>query len=274
MTLYKVEATNGQGNTLALPLEDVSNGLYIADIDGLGPVKATLVSTSFARLDGQQYQSSRREARNITLKLDLEPDYTTETFYDLRKRVYAYFMPKSEITLRFFMDSGLTVEIPAVVETCDPVIFTNRPMLNISVMCFSPDFLALTETTVTGNTTSSSTEQTVTYGGEVETGIVFQLNVNRTLTEFTIYHTAPNGDIRSLDFAASLLSGDVVKISTITRDKYATRVRSGVESSILYGVSPQSNWIELVPGDNKIRVYAEGAAIPYSIVYKTRYGGL
>ncbi len=225
-------------------------------------------------MDGQQYQSARRDARNIVIKLDLEPDYSAESVYDLRKRAYAYFMPKSAVSLRFFMDNGLTVDIPARVESCEPIIFTDKPMLDISLMCFDPDFLALTSTTVTGNTTSSSTVQTVNYPGEVEAGIKFQLNVNRTLTEFTIYNTTPDGEIQSLDFAASLVSGDVVKISTVTGDKGATLTRSGVESSILYGVSPQSKWIELVTGANQLRIYATGAAIPWSIDYKSRYGGL
>ena len=272
--LYKLEATNNQGNTLALPLEDVSNGLYIADIDGMGPVKATLVSTSFARLDGQQYHSSRRDARNITIKIDLEPDWATESVYNLRKRAYAYFMPKSWVKLRFYMDEGLTVDIEGRVESCEATIFSNKPMLDISIMCFDPDFLALTSTTVTGNTTSSTTETTINYPGEVEAGFNFQLSLNRTLSQFTIYNTTPDGEIRSLDFAASLLNADVVKISTVVGNKEATLTRSGSQSSILYGVSPQSAWLELVPGVNKIRVYATGAAIPWSISYKSRYGGL
>ncbi len=271
---YKLEVTNSQGDILALPLEEVNNGLYIMDIEGLGPVKATLVSTSFARLDGQQYQSAKREPRNIVLKLELDPDPAVEEVRVLRNRIYEYFMPKTQILMQFFDDVASTVQIQGYIETCEPSIFTDKPGVEISIMCFAPDFLALTETTVTGNTTSSTTEQTLAYSGTVETGIKFQLNLNRTLSAFTIYQRTPSDEIRSLDFSASLLSGDVVEISTVRGNKYADLIRSGVRSSILYGVSPQSNWMELVKGDNNIRVYATGAAIPWQIVYTSRYGGL
>jgi hypothetical protein len=71
-----------------------------------------------------------------------------------------------------------------------------------------------------------------------------------------------------------LVAGDVLSINTVTGSKGATLTRAGVESSVLYGISPQSSWLELMPGVNTIRVYATGAAIPLSIEYINRYGGL
>jgi hypothetical protein len=100
------------------------------------------------------------------------------------------------------------------------------------------------------------------------------LNVNRALSAFTIYHDPPDGTLRQMDFAASLISGDVLTVSTISGNKYANLLRSGVTSSVLYGVSPQSAGPVLQPGDNYIRVYATGAAIPWNIKYTNRYGGL
>jgi hypothetical protein len=112
------------------------------------------------------------------------------------------------------------------------------------------------------------------YDGEVETGFVFTLNVNRTLSEVTIYNTTPNEGIRSLDFSGSLVAGDVLVINTITGSKGATLTHLGASSSVLYGVSPQSSWLDLKPGSNQLRVYAVGAAIPFTIAYTTKYGGL
>jgi hypothetical protein len=103
---------------------------------------------------------------------------------------------------------------------------------------------------------------------------VITLNVNRTLSAFTIYHQPPNDDLRTLDFSAPLVSGDVLTISSVTGDKGITLNRSGTVSSRLYGMSPQSSWIELMPGDNLITFYAPGAGVPFTIDYVSRYGGL
>jgi hypothetical protein len=272
--ITKVEVRTVSGALLTLELEDTSDGIVLEEILGLDPVKATLVSSSFAQMDGAQYHSSRREPRNILLKLGLEPDYITESVREVRTRLYSFFMPKSQIELRFYMLDGLIVNISGRVESFESPMFTRDPKVDISVMCFDPDFVVLDEITLTGDTIDTEIETLVEYEGTVETGIVLILNVDRTLTEFTVYHRPPDNVVRNLDFAAELEAGDVVTISTVVGDKYATLVRGATVSSILYGVSPQSNWHQLEQGDNYLRVYAEGAGVPYEISYTPRYGGL
>lgn len=273
--LSRVEVRTRQGVLLKLPLEDAENGLAVLDIQGLNPVQATLVSSGFAGMDGQQYHSARREARNIKLAIGLEADYVDTSVQDLRRRLYGFFMPKSEVNLRFVMDTGLYVDISGRVETFETPLFSKEPAVDISLMCFSPDFVDPNPVTISGVSTALEDETLVTYPDDgVDTGIMFTLRPNRSLTEFTIYHRPPDEIIRTMDFSIPLLDQDVLKISTVTGDKWATLTRANVVSSALYGVSPRANWIELQPGDNYIRVYAEGAPVPFEIEYTARYGGL
>jgi Phage tail protein len=272
--ITKFDARTLQGTLLSFPLEDQSSGFVVQGIDGLDPVKATLVSSSFASMDGAQYQSSRRDTRNIVITLGLEPDYVVDTVSSLRKRLMQFFMPKSEVNFRFYTDEGITADISGRVESCDAPLFTNQPKATISIICFDPDFVDTESTDVTGSTVSTNIDRLVEYAGTIETGFIFTLNVNRTLGEFTIYNRTPDQVVRSLDFAASLVAGDILTISTIGGSKSVILNRGGVISSLLYGMSPQSSWVELFPGDNYMRFYATGAAIPYDLSYITRYGGL
>lgn len=272
--LTKVEARTSHGTMIDFVLDDMSDGIILENIEGLDPVKATLVSSSFAQMDGAQYHSSRREPRNLKFTFGLEPDYEEDSVRDLRNRLYGFFMPKSLVRLRFYMLDGLIVEISGRVEALESPMFTQEPKVDISIMCFDPDFVVLAPIELAGNTVADDTDTLIEYDGTVETGIVLVLNVDRTITEFTIYHKPPDNVVRTLDFAAALEAGDVVTISTIVGAKGATLVRGGTISSLLYGISPQAKWIELVQGDNYIRVYAEGDPIPYEISYTPRYGGL
>lgn len=275
--LEKVEVLTEQGVLLTLPLQDISQGFSVQNIDGLDPVKATIVSSTFGQMDGEQFQSARREKRNIILTLGYEPDYTSGTMQDLRKKLYAFFMPKSRVLLRFFQTGEPVVQIYGRVESFDSAKFSQEPTAVISIINFDPDFYNPTPVVLTGNTTASTIETTHSYPGSVETGILFRLMINRAnLTEFTIYHRPPDDTLRSLEFstATALQVGDVISISTIPGNKFVTLTRGGVDTSFLFGVSPQSNWISLFPGDNKLRIYAEGAGIPYQIEYTTKYGGL
>lgn len=274
--LSKVVAQSASGTILTLELDDISDGLVLQEINGLDPVKATLSSSSFAGQDGEQFHSARRESRNITMTLGLEPDYVSQSVQDLRRRLYDVFAPKTQVQLTFYFDDDpdFVLTTSGVVEDMQAPLFTKEPTADISIVCYDPDFLLEGSSSLSGNTVSTSATQLVTYDGTTDAGIKLTLNVDRTLTEFTIYQTAPDGSVRSLDFQAPLVTGDVVTLSTVAGNKYATLRRTGTDSSVLYGVSPQANWIALTKGDNHLRVYAVGAGIPYTIEYNTRYGGL
>ena len=272
--ITKVEVRSPLGQLLTLDLVDVEDGLVVEDIEGLDPVKATLVSSSFAQLDGGHYQSSRRETRNIIITLGLEPNYVSTSVRDLRNQLYAFFMPKSSVNLRFFMEDDLVVSIDGRIESFDSILFTQEPKVTISLICYDPDFVELESVVVEGDTVSNTDEFVIDYAGTVETGILFTLMVDRTLDAFTIYHIAGDDIIRTLDFAASLVADDILTINTVVGDKSVVLTRAAVDSSLLYGMTPQSNWIELHQGINHFRIYAIGDPIPFTIEYTTRYGGL
>lgn len=271
--LTDVEVRTSQGNLLSLPLDDISDGIVIQSIDGLDPVKATIVTSSFPTLNGTQYHSSKREDRNIKFRLGLEPDYTL-TVEQVRKRLYTYFMPTTAVSFTFRNSDGLEVDISGRVESFETPLFTEEPAVDISIMCFDSDFVDMTEVVVAGSTVSDTTTTDIVYAGNVEAGIKFELFVDRDITEFTIYSMSSDGMLRTMDFAGPLEAGNVLTIVTTPGSKSAMVSVAGTPTSILYGVSPQASWFELWPGVNTIRVYAEGAAIPYNITYFTRYGGL
>jgi hypothetical protein len=272
--LNVVEIRTSQGALLSLPLDDVSSGLVIQKIEGLDPVKATLVSSSFANMDGAQHHSSRREPRNIKLKLGFEPDYSTSTIQSLRDQLYAFFMPKTQVDLRFKRLNSLDCDIVGRIESFEAPLFTDEPAVDISLMCFDPDFYNPDPVLIENVSTAGSEEVLINYAGTVETGIIFTLLVNDDLSAFTIYFRPPDGTLRTLEFSNVMLADDILEINTNVGSKSVTLTRGSTAISNLYAVSPQSNWMELQPGPNYIRVEAEGAVIPYTIEYITKYGGL
>lgn len=272
--LNKIDVTNHRGNILSLEMEENDSGYQIASIDGLDPVKATLVSTSYTGTDGEYFQSAKRPARNIVIKLDLDPNFDTNTYESLRNALYSYFMPKAKISMRFYLTSGLYVDIIGIVEDIKSPLFEQDPPVNISVMCFQPDFTDPRIITVDGFTVDDNTNTAIDYPGTVETGTILTLNLNRDLDEFTIYNMDEGGTLYQLDFGGTLLDGDELVLSSLRGNKGITLTRASVSSSYLYGRSAQSSWIEFAEGLNQFRVYAEGDPIPYVLEYVVRYGGL
>lgn len=272
--LNKVEVTNAQGIMLPLSLVNPDLGFKVRDVEGLDPVKATIVSSSQALLDAKVYQSSQREERNIKIKMGVEPDWILTTVEDLREQLYDYFMPKAILYQKYYRDGKPPVDIVGYVESFDFPLFTADPVGTASIICLDSDFVDPVPVVLPGSTVSTLVETPYTYAGNIETGFVFQLNVNRDLSGFTLYNTAADSVLKQLAFVYPLINGDVVRISTVPGDKYVRVTRGGVTSDILYAMSPTSNWLQFFKGVNKFRAYAEGASIPYTITYKTRYGGL
>lgn len=272
--ITKIEARNPQGDVLILQLGDSANGYEVQNVDGLDPVKAEIVSSSVAGQAGEQYQTSHRGKRNIVISLGYDPDYSTTSVASLRSNLYKFFMPQATVDLKLYSDDKPPVVIEGRVESMDSPLFAKDPQATISVLCLLPDFYNPVSYEVEGDTVADTTEAPLTYAGNIETGVIFTLQVDRTLSEFFIYHRAPDNSIRILEFRYPLLTGDVLAISSVSRDKYAFLTRGGAEESVLYGISPTSSWTELFPGVNNLRVYAEGDPIPFTIEYTDKYGGL
>lgn len=274
LTMFDVQ--NPQGDLQVFRLDDDEDDYVVANIEGLDPVKATLVTSSFANQDGSQYHSSKRESRNIKITIELNPDYIQDSVSELRSRLYRYFMPKTEVKFRFYLDNGDYLWISGRVESFETPLFTNEPTVVISIFCFNPDFFDPRAVFVDGMTTSGVDEMALPYSGTVETGVNFTLNVNRALSSFSIYHRPPDGILRTMDFVFStpLSAGDVLRFSSIPGAKGVTLTHGGSDAPALYTLSPQSPWLELQPGDNSIRVYTSGAAIPYIIDYTNKHGGM
>lgn len=274
-----VVAGDGLAEPLTLQLGDAFGGIIIRNIAGLDPVKATLSSSTFATQPGSIFQGSRRDTRNITMKLGIEPDPATQTVRSVRKTIYNYFRPETERILKFYVDDiDDTLEdgyqILGRIETCESPMFTDDPEVNISIICYDPDFYDPIPVTVSGMTTADSSATYFPYEGTIDTGIEITINVNRSVSEIILYYVDANLVTWSMDIVSTFLAGDTITISTVTGQKEANLLRGGVTTSMLYAISPQSVWPQLSQGDNWFRFYATGAAIPGSITYTKRFGEL
>lgn len=272
--LNQVDAISPQGGTLSLALDDISEGYSIQGIDGLDPVPANVVSSSFARLDGEQFQSARREKRNIILRLGLEPDYSTMTAQQLRNNLYKWFMPKRSVLTRYYTDELPPVEISGVIETFNCPLFVKEPVATISILNHLPDFIDPTVQNLAGVTNSTASNTDHWYEGSEDTGVVITININRSISSFEIVNEPEGGARQSMPFEGAFVNGDVIEFSTVAGNIYVTLTRSGVRTSILYALSPFANWFRFAPGANAFRIAAGGAAIPYTIAYTNKYGGL
>jgi hypothetical protein len=290
--LTTIELIKKDGGVLTLPIYDPTN-FAVMDIQGLDPVKANIVTSNFSQMDGVQHEASRREMRNISFKFRILTSAGGVDVQELRKQLYAYLLPKSDIKMRFVINGGGTGSssssstgvpesflIDGQVESFDAPMFVKEPEATISILCFDPDFYSEIESTFSGTSVGTSVldNYTIFYNGNIDTGFLFTMTANGPTNSFTIENTEASGSVKTMSFSDStglLQTGDIIKVSTIPGNKYVTRTRSGTETSILWALDRASDWIKLYPETNLVRVRTSTTTqMPFTMVWTDKIGGL
>lgn len=277
--LQQIDFATKRGQNMSLALGDVSTGVILTEIAGLDPVKATLVSTNFAMRDGTQHQAARRESRDIIIRMNLDSRFGGVSVSQIRRNLYAMFMSKTELTLTFHSSDMASVEISGIVEDVASERFTKDPTFGMSIHCNDPDFIDISPKQGEGEGYSGSLAMhEIDYAGSVDAGIDFEIDISGSGSGngFVLQQITPRGDTKSLIFDAELKHNDTIVIRTHPGVKEVAVRRADVETSILYGIDPQSQWPILEPGLNQIGVQVTGGTYQSYYQYKwhDRFGGL
>ena len=271
MSLMKVNISSGN-NSVDLSVFERSGPYFLKDATGLGPVQASIVTSPYGMLDGTQFQSSRREMRNMTFTVGYRPDYAVYGIQELRRQLYLSIYPKARVKVEFFFVDGQKFWINGVVESVEPNLFSSDPELVISVLCMEPDFRSATETVVPF---VRNADKPVLYSGDTPVGILLRSVQDKAYGSIlmTVINTTPLGTIEQLTLSPITQSGDRLEISTVDRAKGIWNVRAGVTTSLLYSLQTNATWIKLYPGSNTLRVNTTRTH-QYELVYTELRGGL
>jgi len=272
--LSRVEVQNNRGDTLSLPLSNTSGGYLVKAIEGLDPVKATLVSTTIAQVDGAKLQTSRRDPRNITMRLGIVPNHTTSTVQGLREYLYRFLLPQASVDLKFYFDEVLEAVTSAVVETFETSLFSADPEINVSLVCYDPNFYAPFPVELSGLTVTTTDMEEMTYFGMADAGFILHVDITADVPGVTLQIARPDNIVQTLNVEADLLAGDEVVVNTIPGFKGASRIRAGISSSLLYAVDAIPEWASWASGVNLYRVNSTVAGMPYTISHTVKLSGL
>jgi hypothetical protein len=256
----------------------------IRNIEGLGPIKATVNTSQLALPRGDVYIGHTVSKRNIVMTVGLNPDWETTTPTSLRRVLSQLFTPGEFLTLRFFMSDILPVKIDGIVEACEPVIFSKDPEIQISIICPDPDFIAVDGTIVNYENLASETVpvvETLEYEGTASTGAVIELHLLDSETfsgdiSITKQVAGPNEVLFLNDI--SLDTSAFLRVSSVPGDKFIRRVVTEISyTDLLRNVSVTDlAWPLLTPGDNIFSFYTIGDNPHqlWTVTYFARFGGL
>lgn len=262
--------------------------IQIRDIQGLGPVKANVNTTALGSIDGEYYTGSSVGKRNIVMTLGLNPNWVDQSMSSLRQLLYAYFMPKLKVNLRFFSTTMATVEINGYIESFDPNIFTKDPEIQISIICPDPDFVDIVATVVEGVVNNVATIPEVfteiNYVGTVRTGFVLKVKTATARPAYTgpinvVCFNPPPQPYNTEGVVIAIGTVNTTQyfeMSSVSGKKYAKTVviSTGLETNLLRTVGVNAVWPWFEFGLNNLSITADSAGQAWTLTYFNRYGGL
>lgn len=282
-----ITITNYLKESVTITLTELfpEHGMIIEEIEGLGPPKADINMTELATTDGELFNSSRLNGRNIVihLRLSAAPDIESS-----RQRCYKYFPIKKPVDFLIDLDHR-TARTTGYVESNEPDIFSKEEGMVISLLCdFSYFYSAgpdgtnttifygtesmfefpfsnesLTENLIEFGSIENEVEKTIIYNGDSETGIVITIHAIGEVGNITIYNTGTreimiiNSEIIKEMTGKGIIAGDEIIISTIRRHKSVQLLRGGYYRNILNAIEKNSAWFQLSKGDNIFAYEAE-----------------
>lgn len=289
--IKSIIVTNHLGESLELELANpYETGFAIKSIDGIGPVKANVNTTSITSGDGSSFNSARLEERNITMKLSFMFATSAE---EARHKSYQYFPVKKWITLEFVTDTR-RLKATGVVESNDPNIFDKDEGCSISIICPDPNFyssgsgsknitnfteldtlfefpiedggLEITSAEDPDNATgypslefgsiNSLKQNFITYEGDTDIGLTIIIHaigdvVNPVINDNTTQEIIKIDTTKLETLTGSgMITGDTITISTVRGSKSVTLLREGKETNILNCIAKNTSWFQLSNGNN------------------------
>src|SRR3954447_8338338 len=255
--------------------------IQIFDIQGLGPVKAEILSTPFATGRGELFQGSSTGKRNIVLNMGFNPNWAgNQTVSSLRQLLYRYLLPEHWTKLRFYSDELPMVDIEGYVESIEPNMFSQDPEALVSIICPRPDFIEADATIITGVVDDGTLETEFEYVGTVNTGFELRVDGSPENPAYTgqleLNLNAYREDQRLTVNPITVDGTRYLKVSTLRNAKRVQSVAKvdGALTNLLAVMSGGSVWPEVKPGGNIISVAAAEFGQTWTLAYFNRFGGL
>lgn len=266
--MYELKVTNEQNATLVL---NPNKNFQVTDVSGITPPTATINSSEIAGGNGELYNSSRIDKRNIVLTIVL-----SQPIEQNRIALYQYFRMGKRVTLYFKNDSR-EVQTTGYIENFDTSLFTIKQTIVISIICLDP-FLRSAEQFVNELSTVVNLfefpfaieeegipfseidilrDAKILNSGESNTGLIITLYASQTVINPVVYD---NTNRALFKINMTMQPRDLITINTNQGQKSVMLTRAGVETNIINNMSNDSTWFSIPPGENSFSYGADDGA--------------
>lgn len=257
MFVCKVENTKNE----ILRLTQNESDFQVLSIQGLTPPNAQINTSKIAGLDGSIFNSSTMNERNIVITLKLRGNIEQN-----RINLYSFFRSKEWCKI-YYQNDSRNVYIEGYAESIECDLFTNKEIMQISILCPNPYFKGVSEIIddvsksqaafvfpfaidlpgIEFSTMDSSRVTNVINNSDSETGVIIKIDVVGNCNTIQIKDITTGGTF-TLNHA--FLEGDKIIIDTNKGNKSVTLTREATTTNLFTKIKKGSTFFQLNVGDN------------------------
>lgn len=277
-----------------IDMTETANKYMISEIDGLSPPTGSIITSTYAGMDGSYMNNASIEKRNLVISFAMRGICIEKH----RHALYNVVKPSRYIKV-YYKTSGIDVYTEGYVETCEVSNFDALTSGQISIICPDPYWYSNTVTSASFKKITgafhfpfpesdgpfplgvySTTDNISIYNGGDEIG--FTIRLDTTADDNTPDVAADTPTIYNVDtgeylqIKGEIMKGDVITINTKTGNKSVTLTRNGINSNIINRLVSGSTWLSLRAGSNLFHVEAKSSVknLGVTLLHRNAYLGV
>ncbi len=260
MNITSVDMYNSNGVLIAtLSFRDPAarNPYLVRAIIGLDADEIVSRFYGISKVSKKKYYNLTLEQRDVVLRIQLNPQFSTQSYSDLRDNLYKMISSSrtGQIELRFNNKDGSLAHVFGFIKKFEAAHFNEQPEVQITMECDDPILRGL-ERIEPMAVPSTRTSATITDDlSTAPHGFIFDLTFDQPSPSFIIEDSAtPEWSFvvtpGTIGPSTGFLTFDHLFYSSEQGNKYLYMIRSGNTIHLVDKVAPGSVWPIIFPGDN------------------------
>ncbi|MCI1955373.1 MAG: phage tail family protein [Oscillospiraceae bacterium] len=274
-----VVCENARGEKIRLP--DENSPISIISFDGFGSMDFDVKTSQNSGQDGENYNTSQAQKRNLTITFDIQSDYQRQ-----RDRLHSFFQPRSWGTVYYYeTEGGEGRKARYQVESLQIADYGVSRTGTLSLICPDPKFYALTDSLTSfaelqggitwpleltnpfeASTVVKELIKTIANDSAVPMGLTITFRAGGTVVNPSMMDVATG---KLLKVNTTMHAGDKIVITTGDGNKHVRLTSSGAETNINNLMAYPPVWPQAQPGDNIYRYNADDGIDALSASIKT-----
>jgi len=227
-----------------------------------------------SKVSNSKYYKLTLEKREIVLRIVLNPDFSMQSYSDLRDEIYKFISSSrtGKIRLNFNEGTSPVAYVSGFVTKLEAPHFTEMPEIQITMICEDPMLRGVKKVVAINSPTVKSSLKVTDPFSTAPHGFKFNVKFTAASPTFVLKDSATPEWSFTVTPLAGFVINDELYFSSEYSNKYLYMIKAGAKIHLADKIQSDSIWPILFPGDNIFKTADELFTWNYLEYYPAYWG--